>query len=207
MTAEDLAKWDISIMDESLMKPESYRQLETATLLKDGTPTAYAFGVDVRKQFSHHAVSHNGEVSGYTTRNTVFPDDKIAVAVLVNQDALTADDRIAQKIIPLLFPTEDSSRDEAQARKILKGLQSGKVDRSLFTDNANAYFSAQALRDLANGLHPLGSPQSVTQSSRSERGGMIYRNFAVKFAHKSVEIWQYALPDGKIEQFQIMPAD
>ncbi len=207
MTAEDLAKWDISIMNESLMKPESYRQLETATLLKDGTPTSYAFGVDVRKQFSHHAVSHNGEVSGYTTRNTVFPDDKIAVAVLVNQDALTADDKIAQKIIPLLFPPEDSSKEEAQARNILKGLQNGKIDRSLLTDNANAYFSDQALRDLASGLHPLGAPQSLTQSSKGERGGMIYRNFAVKFARKSVEVWQYTLPDGKIEQFQIMPAD
>ena len=29
MTAEDLAKWDISIIDQTVLKPASYREMET----------------------------------------------------------------------------------------------------------------------------------------------------------------------------------
>ena len=33
---------------------------------------------------------------------------------------------------------------------------------------------------------------------------MTYRNFEAKFASKTLEIWERDMPDGKIEQFQIM---
>jgi len=48
MTPEDLAKWDISIINQSLLSPESYKQLETEVLLKNGVGTtalsAISFG-------------------------------------------------------------------------------------------------------------------------------------------------------------------
>jgi hypothetical protein len=47
-----------------------------------------------------------------------------------------------------------------QAKNIFDGLQHGTIDRSLFSDNANAYFSEQALQDFASGLAPLGTPNS-----------------------------------------------
>src|SRR5262249_18600585 len=40
MTAEDLAKWDISIIDRKLMRPSSYQQLGTEVLLKNGLGTS-----------------------------------------------------------------------------------------------------------------------------------------------------------------------
>ncbi len=36
MTASDLAEWDISMIDRAILKPESYREMETAELLKNG---------------------------------------------------------------------------------------------------------------------------------------------------------------------------
>src|SRR6476646_1404913 len=36
MTAEDLAKWDVSIIDQKLLKPASYHELGTDTLLQNG---------------------------------------------------------------------------------------------------------------------------------------------------------------------------
>jgi len=42
---------------------------------------------------------------------------------------------------------------------------------------------------------------------RQERGGMTFRQFVVKFAHKNLEILQRTLPDGKIEQYQVVAAD
>src|SRR5947208_6803955 len=65
MTAEDLAKWDISIINQKLMKPASYQQLATEVLLKNGLGTHYGLGVDVDTQAGHRALSHGGEVSGF----------------------------------------------------------------------------------------------------------------------------------------------
>src|SRR5437773_10771916 len=61
MTPQDLAKWDISIIDQKILKPESYRELSTEVLLKNGLGTHYGLGVDVNSQASHRVLSHGGE--------------------------------------------------------------------------------------------------------------------------------------------------
>jgi D-alanyl-D-alanine carboxypeptidase len=205
MPAQDLAKWDISIMDQKLMKPASYREFATEVLLKNGLGTHYGLGVDVNSQAGHRALSHGGEVSGFTAQNIVFPDDRAAVVVLTNQDAASASGAIAGGIAPLLFATTDAATPAKleQARKIFEGLQHGTVDRSLFTDNANSYFSDQALKDFAGGLGPLGAPQSFMQASQGLRGGMTLRVYIIRFPQKVLRAWTYEMPDGKLEQYQI----
>ncbi|MDX6386137.1 MAG: D-alanyl-D-alanine carboxypeptidase [Blastocatellia bacterium] len=205
MPAEELAKWDISIMDQKLLKPASYREFATDTLLKNGLSTHYGLGVDVNSQGGHRALSHGGEVSGFTAQNIVFPDDRAAVVVLTNQDAAGASGAIASGIGQLLFATTDPPTPAKleQAKKIFAGLQQGTVDRSLFTDNANAYFSEAALKDFAAGLGPLGTPQSFTQASQGLRGGMTLRVYLIRFAQKTIRAWTYEMPDGKLEQYQI----
>jgi len=207
MPAEDLAKWDISIMKQTLLKPASYRDFTTSVALKNGVATNYALGVGVRREFSRRILEHGGEVSGFTSNNLVFPDDRAAVVVLTNEDAVDASDQISQRVAPLLFPQEEASKEEALARSILEGLQKGHIDRALFTDNANAYFSEQALKDLAAGLGPLGEPRSLVQNRHSERGGMSFRLFLVKFPKQNLQIWERSMPDGKIEQYQVMVAE
>ena len=205
MPAADLAKWDISIIDQKLMKPSSYREFGTDVLLKNGLSTHYGLGVDVNSQGGHRALSHGGEVSGFTAQNVVFPDDRAAVVVLTNQDAASASGAIASGIAPLLFATTDPATPAKleQAKKIFDGLQHGTVDRSLFTDNANSYFSEAALKDFASGLGPLGTPQSFVQASQGLRGGMTLRVYIIRFPQKTLRAWTYEMPDGKLEQYQI----
>ena len=205
MPAADLAKWDISIMDQKLMKPSSYREFGTEVLLKNGLGTHYGLGVDVNSQAGHRALSHGGEVSGFTAQNIVFPDDRAAVVVLTNQDAASASGAIASGIAPLLFATTDPATPAKleQAKKIFEGLQHGTVDRSLFTDNANSYFSEPALKDFASGLGTLGTPQSFVQASQGLRGGMTLRVYIIRFPQKTLRAWTYEMPDGKLEQYQI----
>jgi D-alanyl-D-alanine carboxypeptidase len=205
MPAQDLAQWDISIMDQKLLKPASYREFATDTLLKNGLSTQYGLGVSVASQTGHRALSHGGEVSGFTAQNVIFPDDRAAVVVLTNQDAASAAGPIASGIASLLFGTTDSATPAKleQAKKIFDGLQHGTVDRSLFTDNANSYFSEQALKDFASGLAPLGTPQSFIQASQGLRGGMTLRVYTIRFPQKVLRAWTYEMPDGKLEQYQI----
>jgi len=205
MPAEDLAKWDISIMDQKLLKPASYHDFETEVLLKNGLGTRYGLGVDVRSEFGHRALAHGGEVSGFTSENIVFPDERVAVVVLTNQDAADAAGNIARSVAPLLLASEDPATPEklAQARKIFEGLQHGTLDRSLYTDNANFYFNEVALKDFANSLGPLGTPEEFTQTSQGLRGGMKLRIYRIKFPKVTLSAWTYEMPDGKLEQYQV----
>jgi CubicO group peptidase (beta-lactamase class C family) len=208
MTPRDLAKWDISLINHSLLKPESYRALTSAVALNNGASTGYGLGVDVSMQGDRFMVEHSGEVSGFTAENIVYPDDSVAIVVLTNQDAAPAAGAIAGQISQTLFATEDaqSASRTAQARAIFEGLQRGTADRSLFTSNANAYFSQQALADFASSLGPLGPVAGFVQTRKSERGGMVYRSYRVSFPNRTLRAWTYEMPDGKLEQYQIAPA-
>jgi len=206
MTPADLAKWDIAMIDQSLLAPASYAAMEMDTRLKDGVGTGYGLGVEVSEQGGHRLISHSGEVSGFTAENLVFPDDRAAVVVLTNEDAAAAASLIARHVAGRLFTTEDAATRAhvAQARQIFEGLQKGTLDRTLFTDDANAYFTTQALADFASSLAPLGAPTGFAQVAQELRGGMTMRAYQVRFANgSSVRAWTFEMPDGKLEQYQV----
>jgi D-alanyl-D-alanine carboxypeptidase len=207
MTPADLAKWDIAMINQSFLSPAAYRAMETEVLLSNGTGTGYGLGVDVGMNGTHRLVSHGGEVSGFTASNMVFPDDRAAVIVLTNQDAVSAASMIARRIAAVALTDEDpaAAARTARARGIFEGLQQGTIDRSMFTADANAYFSAQALADFAAGLGPMGALKDFVQTGRQLRGGMVLRVYRAVFAQRSLRVWTFELPDGKLEQFQVAP--
>ena len=205
MPAEDLARWDIGMINRSLLKPASYAAMQTEVLLRNGQGARYALGLSIRTEANHHALEHGGGVSGFSTHNIVFPEDRAAVVVLTNLDASPAPQRIATRIAPLLFETQDAHSAQAlvHARQVFEGLQQGKIDRSLLTANAASYFTATALHDFAAGLAPLGAMSDLRETFRQERGGMTFRELVATFPQRKVEIWYREMPDGLIEQFQV----
>ncbi|HEX7424538.1 MAG TPA: serine hydrolase domain-containing protein [Terriglobales bacterium] len=201
MPAEDLAKWDIGMINRSVLRPASYAQMEKEVVLNNSLGTRYGLGVEVRQEFGQRAIEHGGEVSGFTAHNMVFPEARMAVVVLVNEDSVEASGDIARKIAALLFREADAGKQEDQSREIFAALQQGKINRVLFTDNCNSYFSKQALKDFASSLGPLGPPTEFTQTLKQDR--MTFRLFEVHFPQKTVEVWERIMPDGKIEQYQV----
>ena len=205
MTAHDLALWDVSMIRQSVLQPGSYRTLETDVQLHNGAGTRYGLGVSVAITEGRRVISHGGEVSGFTATNQVYPDDNAAIVVLTNMDATGASSDIASKIATRLFATTDSATQSTldQMRGIFEGLQKGRLDRALFTSNANAYFTDQAIGDFASSLGPLGKPTDFAQSAQSLRGGMTLRRYKIVFPKKTLRLTTFILPDGKIEQYQI----
>ena len=179
--------------------------METEVRLKNGVGTRYGLGVQVVSLGGHRVLEHGGEVSGFTAENIVMPDEGIAVVVLTNQDAAEAASEIGSQVRAAMLQAESPQdpKQDALIRKVYDGLQHGKIDRSLFTDNANAYFTDQALKDYASSLGPLGAPQSFAQSNASSRGGMTDRIYEVKYASRNLVIIIYEMPDGKFEQYLI----
>jgi CubicO group peptidase (beta-lactamase class C family) len=205
MTARDLALWDISMIDQAVLRPASYRQMETEILLANGAPTGYGLGVSVDMAGDRRRISHGGEVSGFTAHNDVYPDHRAAIVVLTNLDATSASSLIASRIAGILFTATGGGTEQAvdQARRIFDDLQHGRIDRSLFTDNTNAYFTAEALKDFESSLGPLGKPTTFTQSGQSLRGGMVLRRFQIRFQRRTLSLTTFTMPDGKLEQYQI----
>ncbi|MEI9971487.1 MAG: hypothetical protein WDO73_05160 [Ignavibacteriota bacterium] len=127
--------------------------------------------------------------------------------VLTNEDGVSLAGPLTTQIATILFvPPEPAAaeKDTVQVRAILESLSRGKIDRSLFTANANAYFSTQALDDIRHSLTPLGKLQSVSRSSESLRGGMTHRRYIAVFQKRTVSLNIYVMPDGKYEQFLIV---
>lgn len=207
MTAQDLARWDISVLKQSLLQPASYHQLETEVVLNNGLGSQYGLGVHVDSEGGRRVISHSGEVSGFTAMNMIYPDDDAAVVVLVNQDATPAPDLLAKAVAKVLFNVQDPAAAKAltQARAIFTGLQHGTINRALFTSNCNAYFDATALKDYAGSLTSLGTPQNFEQTGWKLRGGMTMRAYKITFPKVTLHLSTYTMPDGKLEQYIVAP--
>ena len=204
MTAHDLALWDESLLSQSILSPESYKEMFTEIKLKNGKGTRYGLGVDVRDRDGHPSIEHSGEVSGFVSDNEVLIDDGVAVAVLTNQDAVDAARDIARLVTPLVagFPP---SAPERQALEIYRALQQGRIDRSLLAPNLSDYFTLEALADFQSSLAPLGEPLSLRQTREELRGGMTFREFEIVYPDRTLELTTYTYPNGKLEQYLVAP--
>jgi D-alanyl-D-alanine carboxypeptidase len=208
MSAGDLALWDISLMNGSILKPESLRALTTEVLLKNGAGTGYALGLGVSNRDGHRIWAHGGGVAGFISRNMTLPDDRMSIAVFTNQDDPAAA-RIAQDIEQILLapPADPQAAPSLQtARRIFQDLQQGKLDRGQFTADANAYFTPQAVADFTASLGPLGAATGFVQTRAEDRGGMRHRGYSIRTATKSLTLSTFTTPDGKLAQYLIYPA-
>src|SRR5579884_1845161 len=142
MTASDLARWDIAFLQHRILSARSYEEFTREVKLANGDSTHYALGLSLGEMNHIPTISHGGEVSGFLALNTIFPNRDTAVVVLSNEDGIDLigplSDQIARTV---LLPDQPAASEAeiAQVRGILSGLQSGKIDRAMFTDNANSY--------------------------------------------------------------------
>ena len=202
MTPSDLARWDIAFLQKKILSAKSYEEFTREVRLSGGGATRYALGLMLRDAAGAPAITHGGEVSGFLASNTVIPSRNGAVIVFSNQDCVNVVSPLSQQLIDLAFGTAPAppSQATAEVRSILEGLRQGRIDRSLFTDNANSYFSKLALRDSKASLGRLGALVSVTTGSESLRGGMTHRGYRAEFEKKTLNVSVYVTSAGKYEQ-------
>ncbi len=210
MTAHDLALWNIAVMNRSLLKSASYKQQQTQMLLENGIASAYGLGVSLGAPGGRKRVSHGGAVSGYTTTNEIYPDEKVAIVVFTNiyPGAAGAPGQIAGGIADVLFAQTSEVADKAreQARRIYDSLAKGTIDRALFTADCNAYFNAEVLADYAASLGPLGTPTEFVAEGESLRGGMTIRSYRVRAGRLVLDLTTMTQPGGLIDQYLIARA-
>jgi D-alanyl-D-alanine carboxypeptidase len=149
-------------------------------------------------------ISHGGEVSGFLALNSVFPTKNVGIVVLSNEDGVNLIGPLRQEIATLLLnPNSVAAKQDQEVREILEGLQEGRIDRSLLTANANAYFGEVALKDYRDSLAPLGRLQLLTREGEQLRGGMTHLSYRAHFQKDTVMLNIYITPGGKFEQFMM----
>jgi D-alanyl-D-alanine carboxypeptidase len=211
MPVASLLRWDITVINRGLLSPESYKQMETPYIMKNGKSSGYGLGIDIRFIDGQRADEHSGEVGGFVSENMIFPGTGAAIAVLTNQEASFAAAEIAQEIAPVVLGVGSNGElsDTAalfapKLKEILTGLQKGEIDRSLFTPDCNAYFSPEALAAFQSSLAPLGAITSVEPNRMALRGGMTFGGYRVEFSKgTAIDVTLYLTPDGKLEQLLV----
>jgi D-alanyl-D-alanine carboxypeptidase len=203
LTAEDLAKWDLSILHRTLLSANSYDEELTTAKKNDGKDTGYALGLSVGKRNGRTIISHGGEGAGYLSINRIYPDDDAAVVVFTNTFSAAPQTEIADAIdFVVLAPVGI----DARLRAVFDGLQNGRPDRSMFTADFNAYLDAGTAAAYAHTLGPLGRPTAFLQTGSEDRGGMKSYDYRIIAGDRPLSLSVYMTSADKIEQFLIAPA-
>ena len=214
MTAEDLAKWNGARIERSLFPADDGLAQETTAKLDDGSQTANGLGVFVRETGGRKTVTHGGESVGFLATNSVYPAERAAITVMTNSWSGDAYSRIARDVAKIVLPPppQDAAAEAAaaRARLVYHQLRTGTLDRSLLTENANYYFTDQALADYRSSLAPLGEPIAFEPTGKpTPRGGFLIQGYTLKFTDRTLNLSAFYEPgpNGRIEQFLVKPGE
>jgi CubicO group peptidase (beta-lactamase class C family) len=86
--APDLARFDAALMDGRVIRRPSFVEMATPSRAPHELGLgAYAHALVVDAIGAHRELWHNGEIGGFHAMHALFPDDRIAIVVLTNQNA------------------------------------------------------------------------------------------------------------------------
>lgn len=89
-TTGDLYKWNVALHGGKV-----YKKPETLALMLTSAKNDYAFGLNVRTDAKgRKRISHGGGIEGFLSEAAYYPNEKLFMAVLVNNDRVPASDVI-----------------------------------------------------------------------------------------------------------------
>ncbi len=101
-TVVDLLKYAIGILDGKLLQSETYRQMFTPMVLKNGKYTTYGMGWNVLPLNGHFRIHHGGSQAETKTFLLILPTERFAIAIASNLESF---DRMfyADKLVELVL--------------------------------------------------------------------------------------------------------
>ena len=89
-SVDDMARFEIAIMANKLLKPATREQMWTPQKAADGSENGYALGWGNAKKFGLSLVSHSGSQQGTSTSIILVPERSAGIVVLANMDDVDA---------------------------------------------------------------------------------------------------------------------
>ena len=90
-TATDLVEWQHALASGRVIKPETYALMTTPTVLVTGDTVPHGFGADIETLENRAVIAHGGSLAGFNSRMAYYPEERLAVAVLVNTNTTKAE--------------------------------------------------------------------------------------------------------------------
>jgi serine beta-lactamase-like protein LACTB, mitochondrial len=100
-SAEDMANFEIAILEDKLIKPATRDLMWTPLKPSDGSKDSYGLGWGVREENGIKLFGHNGGQQGTSTAFLIAPSQRAGVVVLTNMEDIGASD-LALEIIKIL---------------------------------------------------------------------------------------------------------
>ena len=83
-TASDLVRWSNLMVSGAVVRPESYAAMTAPTTLTNNSVAPYGLGFFLQKQLGRPQVWHTGAINGFFSSLVHFPEEDIAIAVIIN---------------------------------------------------------------------------------------------------------------------------
>lgn len=233
MSASDLVRWDLALINNTILKSASRDVLVKETVVPGGQETHYALGigVDVAEDGSARW-SHMGGVSGFIANNVIYPKHGLAIAVLTNTMDFRLGSGLQGALEQMLVPpvpapaqpeaaaapaaananaappappalSKAAARDRDVAKAMFSQLQAGKPQRRQMTADLSAYFGGQVLADLQASLANKGEVKAIDQLQEEEKAGMVMRMYRIEAAGGVLNAITMFTKDGKLAQYSL----
>jgi CubicO group peptidase (beta-lactamase class C family) len=99
-TVGDLVRWARALAAGQVVRPESFRRMTEPTVLADGSPVPYGFGIALDTVGTHASVEHGGGIPGFVSYLAHYPEEDLTIALIANSPAQLGgmEDRLAQAV-------------------------------------------------------------------------------------------------------------
>lgn len=192
-TVRDMAKWDLALNSETLLKRADLKQMWTPYKLKSGKGTGYGFGWAVMDRPGHRGVGHGGGIPGFSTDIHRYLDDHLTVVVFTNSDGANPGrmaEHVAGMLVPALAPPADlpaeADKDPAltaKHRALVEAVIAGKAERDQFTPEMQKVLFGPDSAAMREQLAPLGALKSFTLIADRSGDGVRSRLYRAEFEH------------------------
>ncbi|HLE50437.1 MAG TPA: serine hydrolase domain-containing protein [Anaerolineales bacterium] len=103
-TVEDLYRWDQALYTEKLISKEVLDAIFTSyiTIPPESNGESYGYGWVIAKKINHRWIGHEGVVPGFASEIDRYPDDKVTIILLSNEQdtsLLAITSAIAKKVL------------------------------------------------------------------------------------------------------------
>ncbi|HEX3821761.1 MAG TPA: serine hydrolase domain-containing protein [Candidatus Sulfotelmatobacter sp.] len=110
-SAEDMAKFEVAVLHDKLIKRTTRDLMWTPLKPSDGSNDTYGLGWGVGNEDGIMTVGHTGGQQGTSTAFTIAPAKQAGVVVLTNMEGVGAGD-LAAEILKILTGTEGASKQK-----------------------------------------------------------------------------------------------
>jgi CubicO group peptidase (beta-lactamase class C family) len=118
-TAEDLVNLGDALLAGTIIKPSTVKLMWTAQKLRDGKEADWGLGWQVTRFDGQGIATHEGGQQGAACNITIYPDRKLVIVIMTNQDEaepVQIDRKISAVLLKDYFGVEAPSRDPARER-------------------------------------------------------------------------------------------